>query len=102
MSDGITEARRGTYFSDRNKLTGLPAGDNFANADLTLTGVRDHDKGSIEIDGQKIPNPKAHQRISFAKSSIRIIGYSFIPFNLEIACAVLIFSEIIGIIEELV
>ncbi len=78
MSDGITEARRGTYFSDRSK------------------------KGSIEIDGKKIPNPKAHQRISFAKSSIRIIGYSFIPFNLEIACAVLIFSEIIGIIEELV
>tara|TARA_Y100000385_G_scaffold268816_1_gene306233 strand:- start:466 stop:702 length:237 start_codon:yes stop_codon:yes gene_type:complete len=78
MSDGITEARRGTYFSDRSK------------------------KVSIEIDGKKIPNPKAHQRISFAKSSIRIIGYSFIPFNLEIACAVLIFSEIIGIIEELV
>ncbi len=78
MSDGITEARKGTYFSDRSK------------------------KGSIEIDGKKIPNPKAHQRISFVKSSIRIIGYSLIPFSLEAACAFLIFSEIIGIIEELV
>ena len=87
MSDGITEARRGTYFSDRSKKGSKPS---------RLYSP------PVEIDGKKIPNPKAHQRISFAKSSIRIIGYSFIPFNLEIACAVLIFSEIIGIIEELV
>tara|TARA_R100000081_G_C4633773_1_gene74320 strand:- start:153 stop:308 length:156 start_codon:yes stop_codon:yes gene_type:complete len=48
------------------------------------------------------PDAKKHQRISFAKSIIRIAGYIFIPVNLELAMAVLVFSEIIGIIEELV
>jgi hypothetical protein len=33
---------------------------------------------------------------------VRILGYALIPFNLVAATIVLIFSEIIGIIEELV
>jgi len=56
----------------------------------------------IEINGQKIPDPKLHQKISFIKSGIRIAGYISLPFSLEIAAGVLILSEIIGIIEELV
>ena len=49
-----------------------------------------------------MPNQKWHQIISFVKSGIRIIGYMFIPFNLIVATSLLIFSEIVGIIEELV
>jgi len=50
----------------------------------------------------KLPDPKLHQMISFFKSGVRIIGYAFIPFNLVAATALLILSEIVGIIEELV
>jgi hypothetical protein len=56
----------------------------------------------IEINSQKIPDPKLHQRISFLKSGIRILGYIILPYNLAIAAGVLILSEVIGIIEELV
>jgi hypothetical protein len=59
-------------------------------------------KEGIQINGQKIPDPKLHQKISFIKSGIRIAGYFLLPFSLEIAAGVLILSEIIGIIEELV
>ena len=50
----------------------------------------------------KIPDPKKHQQISFLKSGIRIIGYMFLPINLASAAVLLIISEIIGIVEELV
>ena len=49
-----------------------------------------------------MPNQKWHRYVSFMKSGVRIIGYGLIPFNLVAATIVLIFSEIIGIIEELV
>lgn len=55
-----------------------------------------------EVDLKKLPNPHKHQIISFIKSGIRIIGYGVIPFNLVFAAGILILSEIIGIIEELV
>jgi len=50
----------------------------------------------------KMPNQKWHQIISFIKSGVRIVGYGIIPFDLVAAAIVLIFSEVIGIIEELV
>lgn len=53
-------------------------------------------------DLDKMPNQKWHQIMSFFKSTVRIIGYCFIPFNLVIATTLLVFSELIGIIEELV
>lgn len=53
-------------------------------------------------DLDKMPNQKWHQIISFIKSGIRIVGYILIPFDLVIAASVLVFSEIIGIVEELV
>ena len=48
------------------------------------------------------PNPKKHQQISFIKSAIRILGYAFLFFVIEVAAITLIFSETIGIYEELV
>ena len=50
----------------------------------------------------KFPNPKKHQLISFIKSGIRILGYVFILINLQIAVGLLILSETVGIVEELV
>jgi hypothetical protein len=50
----------------------------------------------------KHPDAKKHQIISFIKSGVRILGYGLLIVNLPIAVGVLIFSEVIGIIEELV
>tara|TARA_R110000796_G_scaffold230676_1_gene348358 strand:- start:219 stop:422 length:204 start_codon:yes stop_codon:yes gene_type:complete len=48
------------------------------------------------------PDADLHQKVSFVKSGVRILGYAFLPFNLVIATILLILSEVIGIIEELV
>ena len=50
----------------------------------------------------QFPDPKLHQLISFVKSGIRIIGYIFIPIDIGAAVALLVVSEGIGIVEELV
>jgi len=50
----------------------------------------------------KLPDPKLHQIISFVKSGIRILGYIFIPFDLGAAVTLLVVSEAVGIVEELV
>ena len=50
----------------------------------------------------KLPDPKKHQIISFVKSGIRILGYIFIPIDLGAAVTLLVVSEAVGIIEELV
>jgi len=50
----------------------------------------------------KLPDPKKHQIISFIKSGVRILGYIFIPFDLGAAVTLLIVSEAIGILEEMV
>ncbi len=57
---------------------------------------------SKDKDIDKMPNQKWHQIVSFIKSGIRIVGYVLIPFDLAIAASVLVVSEIIGIVEELV
>lgn len=49
-----------------------------------------------------MPNQYWHRIISFVKSGVRLIGYAFIPFDLMVATMILIFSEVIGIVEELV
>ena len=48
------------------------------------------------------PDAKKHQQISFVKSAVRIIGYMFIPFNISVAVTLLVVSEAVGIVEELV
>ena len=57
---------------------------------------------SKNADMHKIPDPHLHQLISFIKSGVRIVGYALIPFSLVWATILLILSEVIGIIEELV
>ena len=51
---------------------------------------------------QELPDARKHQIISFVKSGIRIIGYMFIPFNISVAVTLLVVSEAVGIVEELV
>jgi hypothetical protein len=48
------------------------------------------------------PDATKHQKISFIKSGIRILGYILLPFNLVMSVILLILSEVVGIIEELV
>jgi len=50
----------------------------------------------------QIPDPGKHQQLSFIKSGIRIAGYLCIPFSLIIATILLVASEAVGILEELV
>ena len=51
---------------------------------------------------QQLPDARKHQLISFVKSGVRILGYIFIPFDLGVAVTLLVVSEVVGIIEELV
>ena len=48
------------------------------------------------------PDPKAHQIVSFVKSTIRIVGYIYLPINILVAAFLLVISEAVGIYEELV
>ena len=57
---------------------------------------------SLVIKGQKLPDPKKHQLVSFLKSGIRIAGYVALFFSIETAAVLLIVSELVGIYEELV
>ena len=50
----------------------------------------------------KNPDPKFHRIVSFLKSAVRIAGYGLLMVNIEAAIGVLVLSEIIGIVEELV
>ena len=60
-------------------------------------------KGEVEINGQKLPDPKLHQRISFIKSAIRLGACAFGFFGLfEVGFIGLFLAEIVGIGEELV
>jgi len=63
---------------------------------------RIHQKRVTPTSFVNYPDAKKHQIVSFIKSGIRILGYVFIPFNLVVAAILLILSEIVGIIEELV
>jgi len=60
--------------------------------------------GGLQSDykNQDHPDAKKHQIVSFVKSGIRILGYIFIPFNIDVAVTLLIVSEAVGILEEMV
>ena len=60
--------------------------------------------GGLQNDHKKQDHPdaKKHQIVSFVKSGVRILGYLFIPFNIGVAVTLLVVSEGIGIVEELV
>lgn len=82
MSDGKTEAYRGTYWNSKSDY-------NWEYKDT-------------KVKKQELPDARKHQIISFIKSGIRILGYGLLVINLPIAVGVLILSEVIGIVEELV
>ena len=72
-----------------------------------MNAKNSHSKNPIKSSNlfqkyQHHPDARKHQIISFIKSGIRIIGYALIPFSLIYATFVLIFSEVVGILEELV
>ena len=72
---------------------------------MDAKGYRKRDSwqySDTKVKKQELPDAKKHQIISFIKSGVRILGYGLIPFNLVAATIVLIFSEIVGIVEELV
>ena len=99
MSDGITEARRGTYFSNTSRYA-IPEMDPVT-GELNpyyeeLTGKRN------PLDIKHMPNQKLHKVASFIKSGIRILGYGALWWSLDIGVILLILSEIVGIGEELV
>ena len=94
MSDGITEARRGTYWNNEKYDNSI--------INWELHQQLNTKKSKISKDFKHMPNQKWHKYVSFIKSGVRIAGYALIPFNLVAATIVLIFSEVIGIIEELV
>lgn len=94
MSDGITEARKGTYFKNDKYDKSI--------INWELHQQLNSKKSKISKDFKHMPNQKWHKYVSFIKSGVRILGYAFLPFNLVIATIILIFSEVIGIIEELV
>jgi hypothetical protein len=50
----------------------------------------------------ELPDAKRHQQISFIKSGVRILGYLCIPFSISVAVTLLVVSEVVGIVEELV
>ena len=59
--------------------------------------------GDVEVNGQKIPDPKLHQQISFLKSAIRLGACAFGMFGMyEIGFLGLFLAEVVGIAEELV
>ena len=48
------------------------------------------------------PDPRLHQTISFLKSTIRLTGYGALLYSTGLGVFILIISELVGIIEELV
>jgi hypothetical protein len=65
--------------------------------------MKDKEKKSVESKLEHIPDPKLHQRISFIKSAIRILGciVGLIGFY-EIGFLHLLLAEGLGVYEEMV
>ena len=95
MSDGRTEAMRGTYFSGKHEVK-------HSKEYYDVNRNRSKKDNNLIPGINHMPNQKWHKIISFIKSGIRILGYILLPFDLTIAMGVLIVSEIVGIVEELV
>jgi len=100
MSDReIMDAKFGQFRRDKS----IVANESIINPDLYYKIKGKELKLQKEIkDFRHMPNQKWHKIISFIKSGVRILGYLLIPYSLPIAAGVLIFSELIGIVEELV
>ena len=64
---------------------------------IDINGIK-RDRENLEY----MPNQKWHQIVSFIKSGFRLVGYGLLLYCVPFAVGVLILSELIGIIEELV
>ena len=57
----------------------------------------------LKVNGQKIPDPKKHQIISFIKSGIRIAACVAAVFGyFEAGFTGLLLAEVVGVYEEMV
>jgi len=101
MSDReIMDAKFGHFRRDKSLVTN----ESIINPELyhKIRNTKDIKLDTQIKDFRHMPNQKWHKIVSFIKSGVRIFGYLLIPFSLPLAAGVLVFSEIIGIIEELV
>ena len=74
MSDGITEARRGTYWAN-NKYN---HDDSIINPEL-YGKIKNTKDVKLDTEFKKyMPNQKRHRYVSFIKSGVRIVGYLLI------------------------
>tara|TARA_R110000787_G_scaffold194370_1_gene305940 strand:- start:309 stop:533 length:225 start_codon:yes stop_codon:yes gene_type:complete len=73
-----------------------------ANYKIKVTKDSSMQEVLTKTTGQKLPDAKLHQQISFIKSGIRILGYAALWWSIDIAAILLILSEVVGIKEELV
>ena len=97
MSDGITEARRGTYWKS-NKYETLEN-----NMEKRNTWTYNDTKVNVpKTNKDYMPNQYKHRMVSFTKSAIRILGFGAFWWSLDIAVTLLILAEIVGVAEELV
>ena len=95
--EGVMKSKN-YYDTERNYPSTLKTDTVSDPSNLSYVGLDDFLLG----EKQSLPDARKHQIISFIKSGVRIIGYAIIPFSLVTATIVLILSEVIGIIEELV
>ena len=58
--------------------------------------------GRKVMSSNLIPDPLLHRNISFIKSFLRIVGFGALTFSLMTGAVLLIFAEVLGIVEELV
>lgn len=56
----------------------------------------------MEEDLKNMPNQKRHRLASFIKSTFRMIGYGLLVVDMPLAIIVLLFSEVLGFVEETV
>jgi hypothetical protein len=64
--------------------------------------IKDEIHYRILNKNQDHPDPKLHQSVSFLKSAVRISGYVALFWSVSLGAVILILSELVGIIEELV
>jgi hypothetical protein len=57
---------------------------------------------SFKQEVNNYPDAKKHQIVSFIKSGIRLIGYALLFIDIPAAAIVLIASEAVGVLEELI
>ena len=51
---------------------------------------------------KEIPDPKKHKTVSLVKSTIRMIGYILLIYSIPTSIGVLVLSEVLGVMEEMV